>query len=106
VLFTILVVALVSGPYPWAVRLRAWVADAGRGVVGAVRGADLGPATVWIGGHRDALMLGGAIVAAAILLFSSLSLGWLLVLLLVVVAFEVVVYRIAAARAPAEPAPG
>jgi hypothetical protein len=104
VLFTILVVALLSGPYPWAVRLRTWVVDVSRAGVGAVRGADLGPASVWIGAHRDPLMFAGAVVGAAILLFSSLSLGWLLVLLLLIAAFELIVYRLAAATKAAEPA--
>jgi hypothetical protein len=103
VLFVVLVVALLSGPYPWAVRLRAWVVDVSRAGVGAVRGADLGPASVWIGAHRDALMFAGAVLAAAILLFTNLTLGWLLVLLLLIAAFELVVYRLAAATHPPEP---
>jgi hypothetical protein len=97
VLFAILVVALLSGPYPWAVRLRAWTVDGSRAAVGAVRGADLGPASIWVGAHRDPLMIGGVVLAAVILLFTSLSLGWFLVLLLVLGAFELVVYRLAAA---------
>jgi hypothetical protein len=100
VLFAILVVALLSGPYPWAVRLRTWVVDVSRAGVGAVRGADLGPASVWIGAHRDPLMFAGAVVGAGILLFTSLSLGWLLVLLLLIAAFELIVYRLAAATKP------
>jgi hypothetical protein len=103
VLFTILVVAALSGPYPWAVRLRAWVVDVSRAGVGAVRGADVGPASVWIGAHRDALMIGGVVLAAVILLFTSLSLGWFLVLLLVLGAFELIVWRLAEANAAPEP---
>ena len=102
VLFAVLIVALLSGPYPWAVRLRAWVVDVSRAGIGAVRGADLGPASVWIGAHRDPLMFAGAVVAAAILLFTNLTLGWLLVLLLLIGAFELVVYRLAAATRPGE----
>jgi hypothetical protein len=49
-------------------------------------------------------MLGGAVLAAVILLFTSLSLGWLLVLLLLIAAFELIVYRLAAATGSAEPA--
>jgi hypothetical protein len=101
-LFAILVVALLSGPYPWAVRFRAWVVDVSRAGVGAVRGAELGPAAAWVGMHRDALMLGGAVLAAVIVLFTSLSLGWLLVVLLLIAAFELVVYRLAAALRPPE----
>jgi hypothetical protein len=105
VLFAVLVVAVFSGPYPWAVRLRAWVAEVGRAGVGAMRGRDLGPATVWIGPHRDVLMLAGAVLGALILLFASLSVGWLLVWLLVIGAYELAVYRVAASiGAPADAA--
>jgi len=100
VLFAILVVAVLSGPYPWAVRFRAWVADGSRAAVGAVRDAEIGPATVWVGAHRDALMIAGVVVAAAILLFTTVSLGWFLVLLLVLGAYELVVYRLAEAVRP------
>ena len=100
VLFLVLVVAVVTAPYPWAVRARAWVGDVGRAAVGAVRGAEIGPAAVWVGGHRDALMLAGAVVAAIILLFATISLGWFLVLAIILVLYELAVYRIAAATLP------
>jgi hypothetical protein len=105
VLFAILVIALLTGPYPWAVRSRAWVVDVTRAGVGAMRGRDLGPATVWIGAHRDVLMFAGAVLGALILLFASLSVGWLLVWLLVIGAYELAVYRVAASiGAPADAA--
>jgi hypothetical protein len=97
VLFVVLIVAVVTAPYPWAVRARAWVGDVGRAGVGAVRGAEVGPAAAWVGGHRDALMLAGAVVAAIILLFATISLGWFLVLAIVLVLYELAVYRIAVA---------
>jgi hypothetical protein len=100
VLFVVLIVAVVTAPYPWAVRARAWVGDVGRAGVGAVRGAEIGPATVWVGGHRDALMLAGADVAAIILLFATISHGWYLVLAIDLVLYELAVYRIAAATLP------
>ena len=105
-LFIILIAALLSGPYPWAVRFRAWVAQVGRAGVGAVRGAEVGPAAEWIGAHRDPLMMAGAVVAALFLLFASLSLGWFLLLAVVLVLYELAVYRIAAARHAEVPAPG
>jgi hypothetical protein len=97
VLFVVLIVAVVTAPYPWAVRARAWVRDVGRAGVGAVRGAEIGPAAAWVGQHRDALMLAGAVVAAIVLLFASISLGWFLVLAVVLVLYELALYRIAAA---------
>src|SRR5204863_7248653 len=54
VLFVVLIVAVVTAPYPWAVRARAWVGDVSRAGLGAVRGAELGPAAVWSGRHRHA----------------------------------------------------
>src|SRR5207247_4430893 len=74
-LFVVLIVAVVTAPYPWAVRARAWVGDVGRAGLGAVRGAEIGPAAAWVGGHRDALMLAGAVVAAIFLRLASISLG-------------------------------
>ena len=100
VLFVVLIVAVVTAPYPWAVRARAWVAEVGRAGVGAMRGTEVGPAAAWVGARRDALMLAGAIVAAIILLFASISLGWFLVLAIVLVLYELAVYRIAAAALP------
>jgi hypothetical protein len=97
VLFAILVIALLSGPYPWVVRFRAWVVDVARAGVGAVRGADTGPAAGWVGHHRDAMMLAGAVVAALILLFLNISVGWFLALVVVLVLYELAVYRTAAA---------
>ena len=96
VLFVVLVAAVFTGPYPWAVRFRGWVADVGRAGVGAVRGADTGPGAVWVAEHRDALMLAGAVVLASILLFASISMGWFLVLAIILVLYELAVYRTAA----------
>jgi hypothetical protein len=96
ILFLTLIVALVSGSYPWALRLRAWVADVRKAGMGAVPGADVGPGAAWIGSHRDVLMLAGGAVGVIVLLFVSISLGWLVALALVLAAYELVVYRIAA----------
>ena len=59
VLLTALV-ALITGPYPWAVTMRGWVRDGAHGVAAAFSGERL-PDTGrvrWIRDHRDALMLG------------------------------------------------
>jgi hypothetical protein len=99
VLLTALV-ALVTGPYPWAVTLRGWVRDVARGVAAAFSGEplpDTGRAR-WIRAHRDGLMLGGAILAIALLLLFDLSL-WGFVIAGVVIAL----YEIALARLGHEP---
>jgi hypothetical protein len=102
----VLLVALFTAPYPWAVRLRSWIADIGRAMGGAVRDRDRPEAIRWIAAHRDALMLAGAAVGAALILFADLSLAWFLIVAAILIAFEVVVYRVGAEasveRAPAD----
>jgi hypothetical protein len=93
-------IALVTGPYPWAVTLRGWVRDGARGVAAAFSGEPL-PDTGrvrWIRAHRDGLMLGGALLAVALLLLFDLSL-WGFVIAGIVIAL----YEIALARLGHEP---
>jgi hypothetical protein len=91
-----LLIALFSGPYPWAVRLRRWVRDVGAAVTGAVGRGEGVPAAAWIGGHRDALMLVGAAVFVLVLLVANLSVGWFLLVALLLSAYELLVYRVGA----------
>jgi hypothetical protein len=98
-----LAIALITGPYPWAVALRGWVRDAVR-TVGAALGGRL-PETDrirWIASHRDGLMLGVAAVAVLLLFFVDLSgLGFLLLAALTLL-IELALARIG--RAEPEPA--
>ena len=87
VAIVVLLVALVSGPYPWAVRLRAWVRDIGRALTSL--------AALWAGAHRDALMFGGAVAFVILLLVLDLSIGWVLLVALLLLAYELAVYRLA-----------
>lgn len=93
-----LLAALLSGPYPWAVRLRGWVRGIGAAVTGAVGRGEGVPAAGWIGAHRDSLMLGGAAVFVLVLLLANLSVGWFLGLALLLGGYELVVYRVGAVR--------
>ena len=95
VAIVVLLVALVSGPYPWAVRLRAWVRDIGRALTSPAARGQLGPAAVWAGAHRDALMFGGAVAFVILLLVLDLSIGWVLLMALLLLAYELAVYRLA-----------
>jgi hypothetical protein len=88
-----LLVAVITGPYPWAVGVRRWVVDLGRAIGGAVRGAEVGAAGVWVAEHRDALVLGGAIVAILLFLVLDLSFGGFLVLAVLTAAYEFLVWR-------------
>jgi hypothetical protein len=54
------------------------------------------PAAAWIGGHRDALMLGGAAIFVLVLLVANLSVGWFLLVALLLGAYELLVYRLGA----------
>jgi hypothetical protein len=89
----VLVIALLTGPYPWAVRIRGWTADIAAAAVGAVRGRRTSGSLDWVAGHRDVLMLGGAAVGVLLLLLANLSLWGFVGLVLVFVLYEVIVYR-------------
>jgi hypothetical protein len=96
-----LVVALVSGPYPWAVRLRGWVRDVGAAAIAPTSRTELGPAAVWMAAHRDVLMFGGGGVFVLALLLIDTSMGWLLLLGLLLLVYELAVYRLSATATPA-----
>lgn len=93
----VLLIALITGPYPWAVRVRGWTAEVAAAAVGAVRGREAGGSVTWVAAHRDVLMLGGAAIGVLLLLLADLSLVGFLVLMLVFAAYELVVYRAGAA---------
>ena len=95
-----LVVALLTGPYPWAVRVRRFVRDAGAAIGGAGRAAR-GPGAAWVAGHRDAMMLAGAALFVVLLLALELTIGWFLVIVALLAVYEVLVYRLGAAAKPA-----
>jgi hypothetical protein len=97
VVVIVVVIALLSGPYGWAVRLRGWVVDLWRAGIGAARGAELPQAPAWVAGHRDALMLGIVALAVIVLLLADLTVGWFLVIALVTAGLELLVFRLATA---------
>jgi hypothetical protein len=94
----ILLVALVSGPYPWAVKLRRWVSDVVATAAGSMRDREPAGAATWVSAHRDALMMGGAVVGALVLLIADLSLIGFLVFAGVIAVYELIVYRAGAVR--------
>jgi hypothetical protein len=101
-----LVIALITGPYPWAVSLRAWVGDLGRGVAGSLRGerVDETGRAAWLRQHRDGLMLGGGVVALVCLFLLDLSFLGFAILTIVLVLYELAVYGIG--REPQPEGPG
>ena len=77
-------IALITGPYPWAVTFRGWVRDLYRAAMGAAKGADSSAAGEWVAAHRDALLMG--IAAVFVFLLLVLSVDWLGFLLLAAIA--------------------
>ena len=76
----ILAIALITGPYGWAVAARAKTAALARGVATTASDPSRQESTVvWVRAHREAMQLGGAILFVLLLLFLDLSwLGFLL----------------------------
>ncbi len=99
-------IATLTGPYPWAVRLRRGVVDTGRTVGTAVVNGSQDPATIeWVGANIDRLRIGGAVVGLVLLWWLDLSWLGLLLLALLVGAYELVVHRLAEQAAEPEPDP-
>src|SRR5664280_1974513 len=69
----ILVVALLTGPYRWAVALRGLVVQAWRRGIEAVSGERRSRSVAWVRAHADGLQLVGAVVAGILLLIVSIS---------------------------------
>ena len=95
VLLTLLI-ALITGPYPWAVTGRGWVRDGARGIASAFGGHEV-PDTGrvgWLRDHRDGLMLGGAIVAVLVLLLFDLSLWGFVIAGIVLALYELALSRL------------
>ena len=101
-----LVIALITGPYPWAVALRGWVGDVGRGVGGTLRGERIDETgrAAWLREHRDGLMLGGGVVALICLFLLDLSFLGFAILTIVLGLYELAIYGIG--REPGSEEPG
>jgi hypothetical protein len=92
----VLSIALVTGPYRWAVRLRTWARDVGTAAAGNPTEGPSPGVGAWISVHRDASMLIGAALAALVFSVANLSFAGALVLTLLFAAYELLVLRIAA----------
>jgi hypothetical protein len=91
-----LAIALITGPYPWAVKVRGWIRDGARGIAAAL-GGHATPDTArtrWLRDHRDGLMLGGAIVAVLLLLLFDLSLWGFVIAGIVITLYELALSRL------------
>lgn len=96
----VLIIALVSGPYPWAVRIRGWARALGGAIAGLARRGEGGPAAEWVAAHRDVLMFAIALLGVVTMLLFDLSIGGFVLLAIVVGVVELIVYG---AGRPLEP---
>ena len=111
--------ALLSGPYRWAVAARSGARRAWQGashLVSALAGqASSGATVAWIRRHVDALRIGGAAAAALAVLIFSVNWAGLLVIAVLLALYEYGLHRLrqrqpttpppAPAGEPPEPAP-
>jgi hypothetical protein len=93
VVLVVLVIALLSGPYRWAVAIRAAVRRPGRAIAGAEGGNRRG-ALAWTGSHAAGFQLAGAVVAGILLLVVSVSWLSFLIIGVLLAAYEVGLQRI------------
>jgi hypothetical protein len=100
----IAVIALVTGPYRWAVALRSGVSSVSRAVWDAgsrvAAGTDTGGATTWVTAHRQELQIGGAVLVIAVLLLVNVSWVWFWILLALLACWELALWRLAGESRP------
>ena len=94
------VVALLTGPYPWIVAFRRGVADLARNAVRTDGSVEAGPASTWVAAHRLPVMTAIGVLAVAILWLFDLTLGWAFLVVLVGALLGFVAWRVL--RPPAE----
>ena len=91
----VVVMAVVTGSYPWVVLLRRRVAGLARTVSSTAAAQARNEATAaWVTANRDALLVAGVVVGLFVLWTVELSWLGLLLVIGLVAAFEAVVYRI------------
>jgi hypothetical protein len=108
VALVVLVIAVLSGPYRWAVALRSRVKRTGRGIAGASSGGRRG-VVAWMASHAAGLQLAGAVVAGILLLFVPVSWLSFLIIGVLLAACELFLQRIKPPppdEAPPAPGPG
>ncbi|HUD16781.1 MAG TPA: hypothetical protein VMQ59_05930 [Acidimicrobiales bacterium] len=80
VAFGVLAVALLTGPYRWAMAFRSFVARTWHIVAGTMSAERRAQTVAWMSAHAGPLQLGGAVVGGVLLLIVSVS--WLSFLIL------------------------
>jgi hypothetical protein len=91
----VIAIALITGPYSWAVSTRAKAGALWRMLLDAKPTSARQEATIsWIRAHREPLQLGGALFGVLVLLIVDLSLIPFLILAAVLVLYEIALMRI------------
>jgi len=99
-----IVIAAITGPYPWAVWVRVAAADIARNTVHPDGSVPVGEPSAWVAAHRIPVMAGIGVVAVAILWVADFSALWWLLFVVLVGVLEFAAWRVA--RGPTgEPAP-
>src|SRR5580704_329941 len=94
VALVVLVIAVLCGPYRWAVAMRSWVKRTGRSIAGARGGGRHGRVVTWMASHAAGLQLAGAVVAGILLLIVSVSWISFLIIAVLLAAYEIYLQRI------------
>lgn len=93
-----LVVTLVTGPYPWARRLRGWLGRVWEGVrrlaAATVEKGRADGTVTWVRAHLGALRLAGVVVAVVVMLAASVSFIGFLVVAGLLVLYELWLQRL------------
>ncbi len=93
VALVVLVLAVLAGPYRWAVAFRSWLRRAWHSIAGA-RGGDHGGVVGWMASHAAGLQLAGAVVAGILLLIVPVSWLSFVIIGVILAVYEVYLQRI------------
>jgi uncharacterized BrkB/YihY/UPF0761 family membrane protein len=94
VALVVLVIAVLCGPYRWAVAIRSRAKRTGTSIAGARTGARRGQVITWMASHAAGLQLAGAAVAGILLLFVPVSWLSFLIIGVLLAACEIYLQRI------------
>ena len=105
----VLVVALLAGPYRWAVAIRSWARRAAQVFAhlgSALAGHASSDATVtWVRRHLDLLRIGGAVIAGLALLIFSVNWAGFLIIAVLLALYELGLHRLRQTEPAAQPRP-
>jgi hypothetical protein len=96
----VVALALLTGPFAWAMSMRRRVASIASALMeSAARPSETGPAS-WVRAHKDALRLGGVIAGVLMVLLFDLSWGLFLLVVTLVLLYELAIYRLGRSLTP------